>query len=101
MAGGGIPEAPESRENRGGGDSLGRRDGPAFGPSDGHQLRAQGANAGDPGDGPAVRLLDDFDDHQPGDVAVHGFQRGLQSAGDDPVCEAAFEELPPENVLDY
>lgn len=44
-------------------------------------LGVERANAGDPGDGTAVRLQHDFGDHEPWQVVFHGFEQEISGPG--------------------
>ena len=61
-------------------NSLGRRDGPAFGPPERTQLQQARTHAGDCWNGPTVRLQHDLDDHQSGNAALHGVPQAIHAA---------------------
>ncbi len=96
----GIPRDPGKSQAGEGRNSLGRRDGPAFGPPERTQLQQARTHAGDCWNGPTFRLQHDLDDHQSGNVALHGVPKALHAASAAGVSAslAAFRER--EGVLD-
>src|SRR3989338_2656772 len=100
LAAPGVSRDPGTGSSRTGRDSLGRRDGAAFGPPGGHLLRTTRQDARDPWNGQTLPLQHALDDHQPGQAGVHGLQGTVHSARLPPLPATPGTAATPEGLRD-
>src|SRR5712692_4437374 len=101
LVGAGIPGHPGASQARKGRDSLGRRDGAAFGPSSRPVLRASGPDAGGSRHWSAIPVQHDLSHHQSRSTGLHGVSPALHRAGLPEFSASPAASDPKESVSDF